>query len=971
MSRGHCLSPSASGALHEAMPPPPPPGVQQVSPSSCLSPPAWSPPPRQPTTQRLCVLAAGVLIFHVLTSTLQEMIFHLPNFTNLLLLSCGETFCTTVLVGLLLVWDWYHPLPGRAAPEHRGPHGRSAATAVTKITAEVTPQEPLSKSAPTVGDSSNTQGRSSGNAVSRSPDPFCDSEHQPPRQRCPFARGDGRGAFLSVVDGLPEAAAARADAVDCGNGSALTAVAARCPSPTRFASWYSTICHVLHPSTVSLRWYVCIAILFSCSLHLTNRTSFLLNYPLQVIFKSSKLLCMVVVHRFWVHDSHEAAASVSEDEAGSDNDDPRSSGHQWSTTAASAQHDGVFHAESDSGLLAGAKAPDASERHPRDEPQHRGHRDSSSSSPPLGLSTVVAVNVPIPAGRAFASSHPLDDDQQRSRWGALHSSGPRRRSWRWWWSRLWNQHCNDGVSRWCPARVWARVSSLAQCCASRPTTLPIDEWGHSQAVVGLRQRLSYHGGVYGGYSAVEVWCAAAARLVWWLQRLLRDTEMMACIAIVVGLISFTYASHLDMHVAAGHQSSKEGLAALAKAVSAEAAAEQHILAERLRGNAAASLAGSYSVASDVAAPVNTTGLAQPGAPLPLPPPSLPASSPSSLFHSITAAVFRLSAPWMVTLIGVVGVLMSNTLDCIIYVLEEVHCFHATARSSRGYNRRVLRQHERAAGGRAPLLAGVQRRAAPLQHHASHRPPFSPSPPLSSSPPRTAVTAPSDLHPVSPTSMTELPELIPASPQELLFMVNGIATLLYIGGVIALWLHDCLLLFICRFTSSNAVATATGLHGGVGDFVSATAAGQPAARERLVVPTRPAGGAALPGECSSLMDREEQQLQRLASLSGWPPWKTPSAPQRPSATDFPLSLCIILIVLASLTSLIGTLCLLRIIAEFTGVMAVVVTSVRKALTVLLSFLLYHRRFTLLHGVGLVGVVGGAVWYELQQRRRRGV
>ncbi|CAG9567185.1 conserved hypothetical protein [Leishmania major strain Friedlin] len=973
MDRQRCLFPSVGVDSHETMLPQQPDG-QQPSSSSC------PPPPRQPTTQRLCAHAAGVLVFHVLTSALQEMIFHLPGFTNLLLLSCGETFCTTVLVGLLLVWGWYHQLPRRAASEHQGPHGRSAATALGAETAEATPHKPLSNPVHGMDGSSNKQGWwCLGDAVDHAPGAVCAAGHLPHGQERSRPHGDGRGAPTSVVDAVPVAVA-----VDRGKGSALTPGAAHDSVSASGASWRSTICRVFHPSTVATHWYVRIAVLLSCSLYLTNCTSFFLSYPLQVIFKSSKLLCMVVVHRWWMRDSHEAAAAGSENETDSD-DDADSAVHRWSAVAAPDRCGGASSEGGGSERLAHDKAPDTGERHLRDESQRRGH-GCSSSSPPTDFSTVV-VDVSPAAGRTLAFSHPLEDDQRRSWWSARRSSssssssGSRRRSW--WWPRFWCQHAIDDVSRWCTSGRWACAcacaSSLAQRYAFRSATSAIDERGHVPAATGLRQPVSDNGGGDGGLSAFEMVRVAGARLVWRLRRLLRDTEVMACVVIVAGLISFTYAFQRDLHAAAEGSGSDERPAALAKAAPAEVAAERHPLAERPRTHAPASLIGRYDVAVDAAAAANlrdsrciATGLAQAGASLPLPLSSPFALPPLSPLQSVAAEVSRLSALWIVTLIGVAGVLTSNALDCIIYVLEEVHCFHATAGSSRRSNRAAPRQ-ERAAGETARPLADVQRGAVLLPHHTSHRQhSLPPCPPMLSCRTQASVPPSSERPTAAPTaSATEPPTRIPASPQELLFMVNGIATFLYAGGLSALWLCNRFLFFLWTFTGPNAMSTAVEADGGVVGALATAEARQLAACESFLATSRRTGHGALPVEGAALMARRPQ-LQRLAALSTGPPWGAPSAPPPPSSTEpFSLSLLLLLIALASVTSLMGTLCLLRIVAEFTGVMAVIVTSVRKALTILLSFLLYGRRFSLLHGVGMVGVMGGVVWYELQRRRRCGV
>ncbi|CBZ23095.1 conserved hypothetical protein [Leishmania mexicana MHOM/GT/2001/U1103] len=940
MDRQRCLSPSASAISHKTMPPQHPDG-QQPSSSSWL-PPLPPPPPRQPTTQRLCGLAAGVLVFHVLTSALQEKIFHLPGFTNLLLLSCGETFCTTVLVGLLLVWGWYHQPPGRAASEHQGPHGRSVATAVGAGTAVTTPHEPLSNPVRGICGSSNKQEWGLGHAVDHSPGAVCDAEHRPQGQQRSRPRGDGRGAPTSVVDAAPVAVAVTADAVDRGKGSALTPGAAHHSPSVSGASWRSVIRRVFHPSTVATHWYVRIAVLLACSLYLTNRTSFFLSYSLQVIFKSSKLLCMVVVHRWWLRDSHKAAAPGSENERDSDDD----------ADSASSEGGG-------SELFADDKAPDTGERHLRDESQRR--IPGCSSSPPSTDFSTVAVDVSPPAGRTFTSAHAPEESQ--------------RRSW-WWWPRFCCRRGIDDVSRWSAARGWACASSLAQRCAFLWAKSPIDKRGHVPAATGVRQPMSHSGGSDGGLSPFEILRAAGAWLARQLRGLLRDTEIMACVIIVAGLIAFTYAFQVDLEAGADTSGSRERLAALAKAASAEVAAERPALAEGPRWQASASLRGGYSVTVDAAAAANVrdsrgivTGLTQAGVSLPLS--SSFASSPPSLLQSVTAEVPRLSGLWIVTLIGVAGVLTSNALDCIIYVLEEAHCFNATAGPSRRSNRGAHR-HERAAGETVRPLADVQRGAVPLPHDTPHRQhSFSPFPPTLSSRPQASVSASSTQDTVPAASATEPPARIPASPQELLFMVNGIATFLYAGGLSASWLCNRCLLLLWDFMGSNAMSTVVEGEGGVVSALTAAEARQLAACERLLAASRRTGNATLPVECAASMARRPQ-WQRLALLSPGPPWEAPSAPPPPSPSTEPFSLSLfLLIALTSVTSLMGTLCLLRIVAEFTGVMAVIVTSVRKALTILLSFALYGRRFTLLHGVGMVGVMGGVVWYEVQRRRRCGV
>ncbi|KAG5488179.1 hypothetical protein LSCM4_08158 [Leishmania orientalis] len=929
----HCRSLSAKSASHEVMPAQLPGGRLQPSSSSCLSPP----PPSQPTTRRLCALAAGVLIFHLLASALQETIFHLPGFTNVLLLSCGETLCTTVLVGLLLVWGWCHQLPGRAASEHHGLHGRSTATAAGKETAEATLHEALAKPAHRLGGTSNEPGCSSGSATPCSQEVFCEAEHQPPGHHRSLARGDRGSAFIRAVDALPVAVTARTGTADGAEPSTLTPSAVHDASSAGSASWRSTIRDVFHPSTVSLHWYVRIAVLLSFSLYLTNRTSFFLSYALQVIFKSSKLLCMIVVHRWWVHDSHEGAAP--------------DSGHELDSG------DGAPNEDGSSEPRAAAAVAGVTERHPSDEAQQRGGRCSllPSTAPP----DAVVVDVSPPAGWALAPSHPLEEDQTRSWWGSPRCSSSSRRPSCWWWSRCWHQQRVDDVSQRGTRRGWSCASYLAQCRALRSAKSIGDERAQNAAATGLRRLIYHNRGSDGAPSAFEVLRVVSAWLARQLRRRWQDTELMACIIIVVGLISFTYASQLDVRVAADPSGAKKGPVAFSKAV-----IERCIFLGRLRGRAAAPLTGEHSVSVGVADSLNIdTGLAEGRASLPLQASSLPASpSPPSLLQSITAVLSCLSAPWLVTLIGVAGVLASNTLDCIIYVLEEVYCFHATAQPSSGGKVRA-HKHVRAAQGRVHPEAGAPHGAVPLQHRAFH-PPHSllPCRVPSSSRIRASVTAPSKRHVVSAP--------VPASSEELLFMVNGIATLLYAGGLSASWLCDRLSLSLQSITSANMVPTVLEAEGGVVGALTAAEVQQLRACEHLVVLSGSAGSASIPIECAALMARQ-RQLQRLSFMSAWPSSVALSAPQLPSTEGFPIYFFWALIALASVTSLMGTLCLLRIVAEFTGVMAIIVTSVRKALTVLLSFVLYRRRFTLLHSVGLAGVMGGAVWYELQRRRRRGV
>ncbi|GET85467.1 hypothetical protein, conserved [Leishmania tarentolae] len=969
MDRQHCPPPSASAGSPDGSMPPQQPGGQQPSFASCL------PPARRSTTRRLCALAAGVVVFHVLTSAVQERIFHLPGFTNLLLLSCGETFCTTVLAGLLLVWDGLHQPSGRAASEHQGPDTRPVATTVTVGTAEATPQEPRFDAVYGMGAITNKQRLSFGGAVAYSPDAVCEAEHLPEGQQNSRAHGDRRDAPTSVTDAvLPVAVAATADAVDGGKESLLTADSVHDSPSTSGAAGLSSICRVLCPSTVATLWYVRIAVLMSCSLYLTNRTSFFLSYSLQVIFKSSKLLCMIVVHRWWMRYSHEAAAPASANNTGSD-DDTGSTVHQWCAVAASTRRDGVSGEGGVPEPFVDDKVPDTGERHLCGETQERGR--ACASPPPSTSFSTVAVDVPLPARHGCASSQSLATDPQRSWWSLLRCSGPRRRLGQ--WPRFWRRHGTDDMSRWCPTREWLRACavplSLVQRCTLRRAKLPIEKEGRAEAATGLRQPISRTGVSERNQSsdsdcpALEMPRVLGAWRVWQLRRLFRDTEVMACIIIVAGLVSFTYAVERDGHVSAVTSGPEEDAAAMAKVASAEVAAERHLRTTRLRGHASGFLTGEYAVTVDAAAAANPShsasigaGLAQAGASLPLSSPFT--SLPLPLQQSITADVCRLSARWLMTLVGVAGVLMSNMLDCIIYTIEEAYCFHATVRPSRGSSRGT-RKHEGAAREKAHPLGDVQRGAVPLQHHPHHRQrSTSPCPPTLSSHRESPVPASSRQHTVLAPLATASPAQIAASPQELLFMVNGIATLLYVGGLGASWLLD-------RFLDATAPLAMPEAEGGAVSALTAAEARQRAACKRLLVTAQLTGNGTLPVDCGAWVTRQPP-LQRLASRSTAPPWEPLSEALPPSSTEgHSLSFFFLLIALESVTSLTGTLCLLRIVDEFNGVMAVVVTSVRKALTIWLSFALYGRRFTLLHAAGMAGVMGGALWYELQRRRRCGV
>eukprot|EP00744_Colponema_vietnamica_P022222 GILI01031893.1.p1 GENE.GILI01031893.1~~GILI01031893.1.p1 ORF type:complete len:310 (+),score=26.40 GILI01031893.1:83-931(+) len=71
---------------------------------------------------------------------------------------------------------------------------------------------------------------------------------------------------------------------------------------------------------------------------------------------------------------------------------------------------------------------------------------------------------------------------------------------------------------------------------------------------------------------------------------------------------------------------------------------------------------------------------------------------------------------------------------------------------------------------------------------------------------------------------------------------------------------------------------------------------------------------------------------------------------------------LLVIAFSLCNFFGTHYLLGIVSEFDSNAAVIVTSTRKMCTVLLSFLVYPKPFTLFHFMGLLCVSGGIFIYE---------
>eukprot|EP01065_Artemidia_motanka_P032921 TRINITY_DN39900_c0_g1_i1.p1 TRINITY_DN39900_c0_g1~~TRINITY_DN39900_c0_g1_i1.p1 ORF type:complete len:653 (+),score=196.15 TRINITY_DN39900_c0_g1_i1:46-1959(+) len=79
----------------------------------------------------------------------------------------------------------------------------------------------------------------------------------------------------------------------------------------------------------------------------------------------------------------------------------------------------------------------------------------------------------------------------------------------------------------------------------------------------------------------------------------------------------------------------------------------------------------------------------------------------------------------------------------------------------------------------------------------------------------------------------------------------------------------------------------------------------------------------------------------------------------------------LVVAYSVCSYIGARCILQIIQEFDSNMAVMITSVRKVLTILMSFVLYPKPFGSMHGFGLLMVVfgTGGSYREARNRAKR--
>ncbi len=65
---------------------------------------------------------------------------------------------------------------------------------------------------------------------------------------------------------------------------------------------------------------------------------------------------------------------------------------------------------------------------------------------------------------------------------------------------------------------------------------------------------------------------------------------------------------------------------------------------------------------------------------------------------------------------------------------------------------------------------------------------------------------------------------------------------------------------------------------------------------------------------------------------------------------------------SLCNLLGTDCLLKVVSEFGANTAVVVTSTRKVVTVICSYVLFPKPFSAFHAVGLSSVAVGVYLHE---------
>lgn len=816
------------------------------------------------STQRLCALTSGVLVFHVLTSALQERVFHLPGFTNVLLLSFGETLCTAVLAALQLFLGWWW----------------------RKEKYEEEEEERRERSE-VFGTSDNAGLR-------------------------------GMRANALVVSPLKEG----------------------------YGPWCGRMFRVLqrifHPSTVELRWYVWIAFLMSCSLYLTNQTSLILSYPLQVIFKSSKLLCMVVVRRWWMRAESAMPDSDGEEERRGDTHAATHSCNQWRGSAGTDV----------SGTYAHAAALPSS---------------SSLCSSPLPVNEG-AVHVAVPASCSpvpYAAKDPrvdLTSDVTSPRTRTQHRERVSKSHHRWtgvstereargamarvgWWAEevlrligsLWRyrqlpqrlQHLRLRVQRrhgLCSTALRDTVAALRHSCCTRR-------------------------------GAIALFRLAAQRV----REFLRDGELQACTVIVLGLILFTYASRVDE----GALSTVAGDGAAVWSTSAPTST----VAENAQGTARMMLRS------------------EPPHPSVMPP--QPAQQQQHQLHNAShPALFTASAPtslckawavlsdwyllWTATLIGVVGVLISNLIDTVIYMLEEVYCFQTAGEDPPGPGAGPSSNAEQAVKKSGSCFSETKADAVHVVCDAE-----------SPTPPPTCVA-------VSPIADTFLSAMRHGEDNRLKLEVAKD------GSVHAEMpgLHP------------TALMAAAGEASGTPSRAPSAPAWQGAARRSqadLVIGNIDAGVPATPRQASILSSPSTPSLplripatslEVLLMLNGiasvlyaiglvlprllpqhgtflFPsaaPAATAAATTATSPPAFPLVTFVWLILLASATSLVGTLCLLSIVAEYTGVMAVVVTSMRKTLTILLSYVVYGRRFTPVHAVGLAGVMGGVVWNELLRRQR---
>jgi hypothetical protein len=818
------------------------------------------------STKHLCALAAGALSFHVLASVLQEHIFHLPGFTNVLLLSFGETLCTTVLVALQLVWLWWR---------RRG------------------------------ADEDDDQGR-----------------HNPREKE-------------GCVD----------SSVEVSTSSRRVVAAVHCRHLAR------TLQHIFHLSSVEMYWYVRIAILMSCSLYLTNQTSLLLSYPLQVIFKSSKLLCMIVVRRWWMRTLDQDGQSMVLSEA-SESDGatsppspypPRLQEQQLSSRSRNVivrargggEAEEAHHVPS-SHTVHRTAAPQDSARaaQSRHTSRHHGSLTPPSADTPYApvpsaqwkpTTPTIAVVAATPSyadenGFAARECRAEDDatistsaaaSSVAAREGVIHvpavsCSPASHRSFR--GGRLGagsgSRCCSlAAFQRWAgvPARVLCSVREGKHVSARLVRSLQVWRgWG----VTALRAARSVGRSLRTTFSTRHGAAACLRACLRCVRGSLLDGELQACTVIVLGLILFTYASQVgdtaststDAATVTGGAGIGVGDDGLDGVRWQQGSTHATLVVSPVLHNEAHKTdldAGLMNTHPEVTAAAAL--LLEQQQRLPTTAMTTPSSTPL-LFHPWRAVMTY--AVWVTTLIGVSGVMLSNLIDAVIYVLEEVYCFQTAGSNSSS-----------SSGGAASSAASAHKDSPssslppPFTQRLDAPTPASESKSSSPLPLATQVSSPhqADICVVTktepPTSPLPPPpshhHRTPATSQEVLFMLNGIATFIYGGCLTLSWL-----------TTSRSVK------------ISPASSVQP----------------------------------------------TPA---------FPLFMFVLLVALASVTSLIGTLFLLAIVAEYTGVTAVVVTNLRKTLTILLSFMLYGRRFTPTHAIGLTGVMGGVVWNEMLRRQRTGV